>query len=80
MAHAVTCVPQVTSAIQGNQVASAGHVSAMATLTPKTQSLVTPELASVSIACTTLLVHLVISANMDTMATHWSMIADDVLV
>lgn len=76
LAHAVTSVPLVTMATQGNRVVNVDHASVMTTLTLRTLGHVTPQLASVSNACTTLLVRPVISVNMVTMAALWPTTAD----
>lgn len=74
--HAVTSVPLVTMATQSNLAGSASRASAAATLTPRTLTHVTPGLANVSSACTTLTAHPVTIVNSVTMAMLWPMTAD----
>lgn len=73
---AVTSVPQVTTATLNKPVASACRASATATLTPWTRSHVTPEVASVSSACTTPKALPAPTASWATMATLWPRTAD----
>lgn len=63
-------------ATQNKPVANVCHASVMATLTAWTQGHVTPQLASVSSACTTLKALPVLTVNLDTMVTLWPMTAD----
>lgn len=73
---AVSSVLLVIMATLNKPVVSACHVSAMATLTVRTHSHVTPELASVlSVSTTPKALH-VLSVNLDTMGMLWPMTAD----
>lgn len=72
----VTSVPLVTMATQSKPEGSAYLANAMATLTPRILSHVTPGPASASGACTTPTVCPVPTVNMVTMATLWPKTAD----